>query len=62
MRRKSNSFWDFAEMAAVDAHETLRASRRHRRAELGLQKLTQSAPRISILDNWNERTEELIRV
>lgn len=78
MRRKSNSFWDFAETAAVDAHETLRAAHRHRvvnpeeadqMAELGLQKLSQSAAHIptpdldwSFLDNWNERAEALMRV
>jgi hypothetical protein len=78
MRRESDSFWDFAETAAVDAQERLRAAHRHRvvnpeeadqMAELGLEKLSQSAAHIPtpdldwcFLDNWNERAEALMRV
>jgi hypothetical protein len=78
LRRNSNSFWDFAEAKALEAHSTLLAANRlrlvdpheaDRQAEFGLEQLNQSVLSIptpdldwSFLDNWDQRAEALMRV
>ncbi len=78
LRRKSNSFWEFAESEAVEAQTKLHAAHRYRLinpheadelAQIGLRHLTQSVLSIptpgldwTFLDNWDQRAEALMRV